>query len=136
MKKLKKKKIRENFFEIYFFRFSKIFFRRNLSYDEQITHAKLYDHRSRGSGATRADRHTQDEDLLYRYFHFYSLLLVLLTNPKTTFTYLMQHFISSSRNLLPLNCSQYFKWFMSNILQPSKILGMKKKIFDFMTENS
>ena len=45
-------------FSNFFFRFSKIFFRRNLSYDEYITHAKFFDHRSRGSGDTGCDRHT------------------------------------------------------------------------------
>ena len=63
----KKKKNRENFFEIFFFDFPNFFFRRNLTYDEYITHAIFFDHRSRGSGATRGNTQTQDEDLLYRF---------------------------------------------------------------------
>ena len=60
------KKMKSIYEENFVFRFSKKNFRRNLSYDEYITHAKLFDHRSRGSGDTRGDRQTQDEDLLYR----------------------------------------------------------------------
>ena len=64
-KKISKKKNRQKKF--FFFRFSKIFFRRNLTYDEYITHANFYDHRSSGSGDIRADTQTQVEDLLYRF---------------------------------------------------------------------
>ena len=67
-----KKKIRENFFEIIFFRFSNFFSRRNLSHDEYITHAKFPNHRSRGFGATGANGHT---DLRIYYIDLLDLLL-------------------------------------------------------------
>ena len=53
MKKIRKKKIAK-----FFLQFSENFFRRNLSYDEQITRAKLHDHRSSGYGDIRADKQT------------------------------------------------------------------------------
>ena len=59
---LKKKFVKT--FSNFFFRFSNFFFRRNLSYDEYITHAKFSDHRSRGSGDTRGDRHTHGQIIL------------------------------------------------------------------------
>ena len=55
-------KNRENFF----FRFFENFFRRNLPFDEQITHAKFHDHRLRGSGDTRGGHTDRFGDLLYR----------------------------------------------------------------------
>ena len=73
-KKLEKigKKNLWKFFRNYFFRFSKFFFRRNLSYDEYITHAKFPNHRSRGFGATGANGHT---DLRIYYIDLLDLLL-------------------------------------------------------------
>ena len=52
------KKMKSIYEENFVFRFSKKNFRRNLSYDEYITHAKLHDHRSRGFGATGANTQT------------------------------------------------------------------------------
>ena len=65
-KKFSKKFSQIFFFFYFFFRFFKKIFRRNLSYDEYITHTKFQNHRSRGSRDTGCDRQTQDEDLLYR----------------------------------------------------------------------